>query len=152
MRDAFAPRLVFLFLAAPCCPQSTSFIPFQPCRPPRMPSVISHLFLIVKLLLMTSEWAVGGGEFGFISETEFLGLRGNGGGCRWKRAWLTSPSGWHWTNDQELPGKVKDHKLMSIQDPLPAPCRVLHVHRHMCSSQQTRELTTGFFLFYTGRN
>lgn len=29
-----------------------------------------------------SAWAMGGGEFSFISETDFLGLRGNEGGCR----------------------------------------------------------------------
>lgn len=79
MRDPSAPGLVFLFVAAPCCPPSTSFIPLHPHGPPWVPSVINHLFLIVEILLMTSEWAVGGGEFGFISETEFLGLRGEWG-------------------------------------------------------------------------
>lgn len=72
MTDPPVSRLVFLFIAAPCGPQSSSFVPFHPSRPPWMPSVISHLFLIVEILLMTSEWAMGGGEFSFISETEFL--------------------------------------------------------------------------------
>lgn len=31
---------------------------------------------------MTSEWGMGGGEFSFISETEFLSLRGDGGWAR----------------------------------------------------------------------
>lgn len=42
---------------------------------------------------MTSEWAVGGEGFGFISETEFLGLRGSGVGVDGERSWFTSPSG-----------------------------------------------------------
>ena len=55
---------------------------------------------------MTSEWVVGG-EFGCVNETDFLGCRG-WGGCRWQRGWFTSPPMWHWADDQELPGKVKD--------------------------------------------
>lgn len=93
MTDPTAPRLVFLFIATPCCLQNSSFIPFRPSHPPWMPSVISHLFLIVEILLMTSEWAMGGGEFSFISETEFLGLRGNGGRCRLEEGLVASSSG-----------------------------------------------------------
>lgn len=52
---------------------------------------------------MTSEWGMGGGEFSFISETEFLSLRR---GLGWKRVWLARPSGWHQASDQEL--LVKD--------------------------------------------
>ena len=73
LRDLF-----FFSERAPVALRALASFPSIPAALPGCLSVISHLFLIVEILLMTSEWAVGGGEFAFISKT-VLRLEGERG-------------------------------------------------------------------------
>lgn len=77
-------------------------------------------------------------------------------GVGWKRVWLASPSGWHRTDDQELPGKAEDSMTIVNAHVGPTGCQAVCCEPCVCclihSSQQPCKLSTALYLFCRGRN